>query len=36
MLPWTLNSANVLAGGADRERMTWPSAMFNGKTSGKR
>jgi hypothetical protein len=32
MLPWTLNSANVLTGGPERERMSWPTAERNGKS----
>lgn len=36
MLPWTLSSADVLAGAAERERMSWPAAMLNGKALGKR
>jgi hypothetical protein len=31
MLPWTLNSANVLTGGPERERMSWPTTERNGK-----
>jgi hypothetical protein len=35
MLPWTLNSANVLTGGPERERMSWPMPERNGKVLGK-
>ena len=35
MLPWTLNSLDVITGEPERERMSWSATMRHGKLLGK-